>query len=143
MALISLNEKGYSHLPLCNYSVKHLFLATRFFFVTEEILVHIMARLQTRKFGQAPTLLFLTPRQALSSHLHVFVMILWQFMNSHSVKQLFQVAGARDRTADDWVKSPTLPPTPRGLTLATRYYVFSPSISSLLSTLPCEFQVLL
>ena len=36
----------------------------------------ITARLQTKKFGQAPTLLFLTPRQALSSHLRVFVMIL-------------------------------------------------------------------
>jgi hypothetical protein len=72
------------------------------------------ARLQTRKFGQAPILLFLTPRQALSSHPHVFVMILWESMNFHPVKQLFQVAGAGDRTAEPWVTSPMLPPYTTG-----------------------------
>ena len=43
----------------------------------------ITARLQTRKFGQAPILLLLTPRQALSSH---------DFVGVH--EQLFHVAGA-------------------------------------------------
>ena len=33
-------------------------------------------------------------------------------MNFHPDKQLFQVAGAGDRTADPWVTSPTLPPPP-------------------------------
>ena len=47
----------------------------------------ITARLQTRKFGQAPILLFLTPRRGLSSHPRVFVMILWESMNFHPVKQ--------------------------------------------------------
>ena len=78
----------------------------------------ITAQLQTRKFDQAPILLFLTPRQALSSHLRVFVMILWESMNFHPVKQLFQVAGARDRTTDPWVTSPTLPPYTTGDSLA-------------------------
>jgi hypothetical protein len=36
----------------------------------------ITARLQTRKYGQAPILLFLTPGQALSSHPRISVMIL-------------------------------------------------------------------
>ena len=66
----------------------------------------ITARLQSRKFGQAPMLLFLTPRQALSSHPCVFVMILSESMNFHPVKQLFQVTGTGDRTADPWVTSP-------------------------------------
>ena len=43
----------------------------------------ITARLQTRKFGQAPMLLFLTPRQALSSHLRVFIVILRELLNFH------------------------------------------------------------
>ena len=46
----------------------------------------IMARLQTRKFGQAPILLFLTPRQALSSHPRIFVMIICESINFHPVK---------------------------------------------------------
>ena len=62
-----------------------------------------MARLQRRKFGQAPTLL-----QAVSSHPHVFIIILWQSINFHPVKQLFQIAAAGDPTADPWVTSPTL-----------------------------------
>ena len=45
----------------------------------------ITARLQTRKFGQANS--FLTPKQALSSHPRIFVMILWESMNFHPVKQ--------------------------------------------------------
>ena len=59
-----------------------------------------MARLQPKKFDQAPILLFLTPRQALSSHPRIFVMILWESMNFHPVKQLFQVAGTWEQTAD-------------------------------------------
>ena len=59
-----------------------------------------MARLHTEKFGQAPILLLLTPRQALSSHPHIFVMILWESMNFDPVKQLFQVAGTWEQTAD-------------------------------------------
>ena len=40
--------------------------------------------LQSRELGQAPMLLvFLAPRQALSSHPHVFIMILWESMNFH------------------------------------------------------------
>ncbi len=35
-------------------------------------------------------------------------------MNFHPVKQLFRVTGARDRTADPWVTSPTLPPYTTG-----------------------------
>ena len=42
-------------------------------------------------------------------------------MNFHPVKQLFQVAGAGDRTADPWVTSPMLPPTPWGLPLHYTY----------------------
>ena len=53
--------------------------------------------LQSRELGQAP---MLTPRQVLSSHLRVFIMILWESMNFHPDQQLFQVAGARDQTAD-------------------------------------------
>ena len=45
---------------------------------------NITARLQTRKFGQAPILLLLTSRQALSSHPRPCVMILWKSMNFHS-----------------------------------------------------------
>ena len=41
-------------------------------------------------------LVFLTPRQALSSHPCIFSMILWESMN-------FQVAGTGDQTADPWV----------------------------------------
>ena len=47
----------------------------------------ITARLQTIKFGQAPIL-----SQPLSSHTHVFIMILWESMNFHPVRQLFQIA---------------------------------------------------
>ena len=87
------------------------------FFVCNRKATSITARLQTRKFGQAPIL-----SQALSSHPHVFIMILWESMNFHPVKQLFQIAGAGARTADPWVTSPTLfglqvqrsPPIPRG-----------------------------
>ena len=64
-------------------------------------------------------LVFLTPRQALSYPL-LFIMILWESMNFHPDKQLFQVAGAGDRTDDPWFTSPTLPPTPRGTTLFQR-----------------------
>ena len=40
--------------------------------------------LQSRELGQAPVLLvFLTPRQALSSHPCVFIMFLWESMNFH------------------------------------------------------------
>ena len=46
-------------------------------------------------------MVFLTPRQELvSSHPHVFIMILWDSMNFHPVKQLFLVARAGDWTAD-------------------------------------------
>ena len=72
----------------------------------------ITTRLHTRKFGQAPIL-----SQVLSSHPHVFVMILWDSMNFHSVKQLFQIAGAGDRTADPWVTSSTLSPYTTGTSL--------------------------
>ena len=59
-------------------------------------------------------LVLLIPRQALSSHLHVFSMILWESMDFHPDWQLFQVAGARDRTPDPWVTSPTLTPLHHG-----------------------------
>ena len=40
--------------------------------------------LRSWELGQAPMLLvFPSPRQALSSHLHVFIMILWESMNFH------------------------------------------------------------
>ena len=64
---------------------------------------NITARLQTRKFGQALKL-----SQPLSSHTHVFIMILWKSMNFHPVRQLFQIAAAGDRTTDPWVIHPTL-----------------------------------
>ena len=59
-------------------------------FVTEEIL-RTTAQLHTRKFGQAPILL-----QALSSHPQVSIVILWESMNFHTVKQLIQIASAGD-----------------------------------------------
>ena len=58
-------------------------------------------------------LVFLTPRQALSSHpRQCFCAFL--FYDFHPDKQLFQVAGAGARTADTWIATPTLPPTPWG-----------------------------
>ena len=55
------------------------------------------------------------------------VCFLCESMNFHPDKQLFQVAGARDRTTDPWVKggsnrwplSSTLPPTPPGTPLCS------------------------
>ena len=44
-------------------------------------------------------LVFLTPRQALSSYPSIFNMILWESMNFHPDP---------DRTADPWVTSPML-----------------------------------
>ena len=75
--------------------------------------------LRARELGQAQApmlLVFLTPRQALSSHLRVFIMNFWESMNFHPDQQFFQVAGAKDRTTDPWVTSSMLPlpPTPRG-----------------------------
>ena len=51
-------------------------------------------------------LVFLAPKQALPSHPHIFIVILWESMNFHPDKQLLQVAG----TADPWVTSLTLSP---------------------------------
>ena len=40
--------------------------------------------LRSKELGQAPMLLVsLSPRQALSSHLRVFIMIFWETMNFH------------------------------------------------------------
>ena len=51
---------------------------------------HISFRL--RELGQVPLLLvFLTPRQALSSHSQVFVMILWESMNFHPDNNFFKL----------------------------------------------------
>ena len=63
-------------------------------FVTEEIL-RIMARLHTRKFGQASILL-----QTLSSHPNVFIMFLRESMNFHPDKQLFP--SCRRRGLNRW-----------------------------------------
>ena len=81
----------------------------------EEILSQYHGGLRSKELGQAPMLLvFLSLRQALSSHLRVFIMILWESMNFHPDYQIFQVASAGDRTADPWVTSPTLPPYTMG-----------------------------
>ena len=71
-------------------------------------------------------LVFLTPRQALSSHPRVFIMILWESMNFHPDKQLFQVAG--DRTPDPWVTSPMLPPYTMGDSLNVSYSAWYKSL---------------
>ena len=55
-----------------------------------------MARLHTRKFGQAPILL-----QALSSHPHLFIMFLCESMNFHPDKQLFP--SCRRRGSNRWL----------------------------------------
>ena len=79
----------------------------------------ITAQLQTRKFGQAPIL-----SQALSFHLHVLIMILWDSMNFLPVKQLFQIDSAGDWTTDPWITSPTLSPTPRGILQKLTYLTY-------------------
>ena len=85
-------------------------------FVTEEILnISYDGGLWLKDLGQAPMLLvFLTPRQTLSSHPCVFNMICgspWIFIQ---INNFFQVAGASDQTADPWATSPMLLPTPQG-----------------------------
>ena len=95
--------------------------------------IQYFGHLRSREFGQAPILLvFLSPRQALSSHPHclcfakVFLSHRLQVGNEcglgarqHSLRpnvhsnpeqQLFKVAGTSDWTADPWFTSPALPP---------------------------------
>ena len=83
-------------------------------FLTEEILLY-HGSLRSRELGQAPMLLvFLPPRRALSSHLRVFIIILWESMNFHPDQQLFQVAGAGIEPPTLGLQVQRSPPTPRG-----------------------------
>ena len=85
-------------------------VSAKLFFCNRRDTTRYHVGLWSRELCQALMLLmFLTPRQALSSHPRVIIMILWESRNFHPDKQLFQVASARDRTTDPWVTSPTLP----------------------------------
>ena len=67
--------------------------------------------LRSRELGQTSMIhVFLTPRQVLSSHPRVFIMILWESMNFYP--------DAGDRTADPWVTSPILSPYTTGTSCA-------------------------
>ena len=103
------SKRRTEHGPL-QWSVDWEFLWIFFFCNRGDI--SITAQLQTRKFGEAPILL-----QAVSSHPHVFIMILLESMNFHPVKQLFQISHAGHQTANPWVTSPTLSPYTTGTSL--------------------------
>ena len=56
----------------------------QFFFCNRDDTIQYHDGFRSRKLGQASLLLvFLTPKQALSSHPRIFIMILWESMNFH------------------------------------------------------------
>ena len=114
----TLNTSNFGFLKYYQNKSSSIFddpLSTPIFFCNKEDTIQYHGSLRSRELGQASMLLvLLTPIQVLSSHLCAFIMILWESMNFHPDWQLFQVAGAVDRTADPWVTGPTLPHTPRG-----------------------------